>query len=93
MALGRTIGFGQDNEEKNQAAMREYAAALSLEPNWDLANYYYGYGWQQLSPAERAHLGLAQEAKAQEALHKAVKIGKGLVKAAAQKALRVAMKP
>ena len=77
----------------NTKALQEYNAALQLAPDWDAANYYYGYGWQHLSPAERAHLGLAQEAKAQASLHKAVKIGNGPVKAAAQKALRVAMKP
>ena len=55
------------------------------------ANFYYGFGWQQLSPAERVQFGTAQQAKA--ALRKAARIGKDAVKKAATKALQVAMKP
>jgi len=77
-------------EPRNTEAFAEYGKALQLAPNSDLANYYYGTGWQQLSPAERAKAGSVQQARA--ALQKAVKLGKGGVKKAAQKALLVAMK-
>jgi tetratricopeptide (TPR) repeat protein len=75
---------------QNDKAMAHLRAALTLSPDSDLANYYYGYGWGRLSPAERAKIGSEQQAKA--ALRKAVKLGKGGVKKAAQKALLVAMK-
>lgn len=71
--------------------MEHYQRALQLAPDSALTNYYYGQGWQKLSPAERIQFGTAQQAKA--ALQKAIKIGKGAVKKAAQKPLQVAMKP
>ena len=76
-------------EPQNSEAFAEYAKALQLAPASNLANYYYGVGWQKLSPAERTKFGCAQQAKA--ALTKAVKLSKGPLKKAAQKALRVAM--
>lgn len=76
---------------QNDKAMAHLQAALMLSPGSDLANYYYGYGWQQLSPAERAKIGSGQQAKA--ALRKAVLLGKGDVKKAAQRALKGLKKP
>ncbi len=38
------------------AVMSEFAQALQLAPDNTVTNYYYGYGWQKLSPAERAKL-------------------------------------
>ena len=76
---------------QNDRAMAHLRAALTLSPGSDLANYYYGYGWQQLSPAERAKIGSGQQAKA--ALRKAVLLGKGDVKKAAQRALKGLKKP
>ena len=76
---------------QNDRAMAHLRAALTLSPGSDLANYYYGYGWQQLSPAERAKIGSGQQAKA--ALQKAVLLGKGDVKKAAQRALKGLKKP
>ena len=73
-------------ETQNTEAMVEYGKALQLAPNYGLANYYYGQGWQKLSPAERKQFGTAQQAKA--ALQKAVKLGTGHVKLAAAKALK-----
>ena len=78
-------------EPQDREAMAEYQKALQLAPNNALTNYYYGVGWQKLSPAERVKFGTAQQAKA--ALQKAVKIGNANVKKAAQKALQVAMRP
>ena len=83
-------------ESQNTTAMSEYQKALQLAPNDALANYYYGQGWQQLTPAEQTQFGTAQQATAQQAkaaLQKAVRLGKGAVKKAATKALQVAMKP
>ena len=93
LAAAAHIGLGlYDNFEyepdSNTKALQEYEAALQLAPDWDAANYYYGYGWQKLSPAERAKSGTVQQAKA--ALQKAVKIGNARVKAAAEKALKSA---
>lgn len=92
VALGLCASFGMDTFEENAArAMREYNAARQIQPESALTNYYYGYGWQRLSPPERSRFGTEQQAKA--ALLKAVKVGKGDVKKAAQKALMVAMNP
>ena len=74
-------GEAQDTE-----AMAEYGKALQLAPNNALTNYYYGAGWQKLSPTERTKFGTVQQAKA--ALQKAEKTGNAGVKAAAQKALK-----
>lgn len=75
------VGEAQDTE-----AMAEYGKALQLAPNNALTNYYYGAGWQKLSPTERTKFGTVQQAKA--ALQKAEKTGNAGVKAAAQKALK-----
>lgn len=74
------------HEPQNTEALAEYAKALQLAPNSPLTNYYYGTGWQQLSPSERTKAGSVQQAKA--ALQKAVLLGKGEVKKAALKALK-----
>lgn len=96
LAAAAHIGLGvydsfEYKPDSNTKAFQEYTTALRLAPNWDQANYYYGHGWQQLSPADKAKLGSAQRAKA--ALLKAVKVGKGDIKKAAKKALLVAVKP
>ena len=75
---------------RKKEAFAEYGKALQLAPDSDLANYYYGVGWNNLSPAERKQFGSFQQAKA--ALEKAVKLAKGPLKVKAQKALLVAMK-
>jgi tetratricopeptide (TPR) repeat protein len=89
IALGLLTNWGA-GDDRNLRAMQEYEQALQLEPNWSLSNYYYGFGWQCLDPKDRAKMGSEQQAKA--ALQKAVKIGKGPVKQAAQRALLMAMK-
>jgi hypothetical protein len=73
-------------EPQNTEAMAEYQKALQLAPDNALTNYFYGIGWQKLSPVERRKFGTAQQAKA--ALQKAVKIGDANVRAAAAKALK-----
>lgn len=79
-------GCNWAGESQNTEAMAEYGKALQLAPNNALTNYYYGAGWQKLSPAERVKFGTVQQAKAH--LQKAVKTGNANVKAAAQKALK-----
>jgi tetratricopeptide (TPR) repeat protein len=84
MVYNATTGWAGDSLDKE--AMDEYAKALQSAPDNALANYYYGVGWQKLSPTERASFGTAQQAKA--ALQKAVKIGNADVKRAAERALK-----
>ncbi len=91
LAAAAHIGLGlYDNFEyeadSNTKALQEYNAALRLAPDWDAANYYYGYGWQHLSPAERTKFGTMQQAKAH--LQKAEKVGNVSVRAAAAKVLK-----
>ena len=71
---------------ENDRAFAEFTKAKQLKPDSPLTNYYYGQGWQKLSPTERKQFGTAQQAKA--ALQKAVNLGKGDVKQAAAKALK-----
>ena len=66
--------------------MVEYTKALQLAPDNALINYFYGVGWQKLSPTERAKFGTVQQAKAH--LRKAEKVGNANVKAAALRALK-----
>lgn len=76
IALGLDNNFRGDGDP-NQA-LKEYENALQLEPNWDLANFYYGFGLQRLGRTDQARA----------AFQKTIKIGKGGVKAAAEQALK-----
>ena len=58
-------------------AFNEYAQALKLNPDWAVANYYYGYGLRQSG----------RRAEAQVAFQKAAQLDNGEIKAAAEKAL------
>ena len=80
------IGLEYSGHADNTAAFAEYNKGMQLQPDNPFVNYYYGIGWQRLSPADRAKFGTAQQAKA--ALQKAVLIGNADVKKAAQKALK-----
>ena len=65
--------------------MSQFSQALRLAPDASMANYYYGYGWQNLSPAERAKLAAkpGQREAVKAALEKAAKLGTPDVSAAA----------
>ncbi len=56
--------------------MTQFGAALSITPNSPLANYYYGHGWQKLSPTERAELAAkpGQREAVKAALEKAARL-------------------
>lgn len=93
IARGLTYNAGDDwaGEGQHKEMMAEFGKALQLASDADLANYYYGYGWRNLEPKERAQMGSMQQAKA--ALDKAVLSGKANVKDAAQKVLNDLNKP
>lgn len=95
VALGLDASFvpedGEEYEQSQGRAFQEYAKALQLAPNWDSANYYYGYGWQRLDHKSRARIGSVQQARA--ALQKAILMGRADVKEAARKTLRDLNKP
>lgn len=78
-------------ESQHKEMMAEFGKALQLAPDSDLANYHYGFGWQNLDPKERAKMGGIQQAKA--ALQKAILLGKGDLKKAAEKVLKDLNKP
>ena len=78
------LGHGQ-----YKRAFLNFTKAVHADSSSALANYYYGYSWGDLDSKDKQTLGGKQQARA--ALHKAVKLGKGPVKLAAQKALQVAI--
>jgi len=89
IGMGLTMNGGDFHgtyQARTEQALSHFQKALALEPDNGLVNYFYGVGWQKLSPADRAKFGMAQQAKA--ALQKAVKVGNASVKAAAAKALK-----
>ena len=89
LVYNATPDWAGDSQNKEAAA--EYGKALQLAPASPLTNYYYGVGWQKLSPAERAKSGSMQQAKA--SLQKAILLGKTNVKKAAEKVLKDLNKP
>jgi len=93
IARGLTYEAASDwaGESQHKEMMAEFSKALQLAPDADLANYYYGFGWQHLDPKERAKIGSIQQAKA--ALQKAILLGNGDLKKAAEKALKDLNKP
>ena len=89
VGMGLTMEGGDFHgtyEARTEQALGHFQKALALEPDNALTNYYYGYGWQKLSPADRLKFGNTQQAKT--ALQKAVKVGNASVKKAAKKALK-----
>ena len=82
------IGTEYLGHSGREEAFLEFIKAMQSDPNSAYSNYYYGYGWRGLTPADQAKFGTAQQAKA--ALQKAVLIGNADVKKAAEKALKAA---
>ena len=85
------LGIKYSVNGQSGKAFEDISKGVALSPVSSFANFHYGYSWQHLPAADKAKFGTEQQAKA--ALLKAVRIGKGDVKKAAQKALMVAMKP
>lgn len=79
LARGLTFNSGLSivRHPEKEKAMAEFQHALALAPNSDLVNYYYGFGLQQTG----------QNAQAQAAFTKAIKLAHGGVKIAAEQAL------
>jgi tetratricopeptide (TPR) repeat protein len=62
---------------QDDKALAQYQQALALEPDWDVANFYYGRGLEKLG----------RSAQARAAFTQTLKIAHGSVKVAARKAL------
>ncbi len=67
------LGIVYSGMAENAQAFSEYQTAHNLQPEMAVTNYYYGTGWQQLNPKDKATIGNAAQAKA--ALEKASKMG------------------
>ncbi len=76
---------GDFDASKSERAFQEYGKALKLMPEWTVANYYYGYGWQRLDPKDQAKLAAnpGQREAVKATLEKAAKLGTGDVQKAA----------
>ncbi len=86
IAQGLTYGEGTwGGHVRNEEAMQEFDQALRLAPDSPLANYYYGFGWQNLDLKSPTRAANAQQARA--AFQKAAEIGGPDVKKAAGEAL------
>ncbi len=83
-------GSGWGSPAPGEEAMTQFSAALKLMPDNPLVNYYYGHGWQKLSPAERAKLAAkpGQREAVKAALEKAATLGTPDVSAAAKAELK-----
>ena len=65
IALGLNDNWECDilREYHNNQALAEYRRALQLEPEWDLANFYYGYGLNRLGRRAEAKTAFAKAAQ------------------------------
>ena len=90
IVLGMYIALEGWPVSNHTQAIQEFDLALRLVPDSPLANYYYGYGWLKLPPAERAKLAArpGQREAVQAALQKAAKPRTEDVSAAELKQLR-----
>ncbi len=90
IVLGMYIALEGWPVSNHTQAIQEFDTALRLAPNSPLANYYYGYGWQKLPPAQRAKLAAnpGQLDAVKAALKKAAKPGAEYESAAEMKVLQ-----
>lgn len=72
------LGIARSKREEYEQSVQEYAEALRLHPGSPLAHYYLGYSLRKM--------GRGKEAK--EEFRKAANLGRGEVKAAAERELR-----
>ena len=73
IALGLAANFGNDSDDNR--AVDEYRKALSLAPDWDLANFYYGFGLRHVGRRAEAQAPFAKAAQmGNETLKKAVSV-------------------
>lgn len=81
---------GRGGSAPGEEAMTQFSTALKLMPDDPLVNYYYGHGWQNLSPAERSKLAAkpGQREAVKAALEKAATLGTPDVSAAAKTELK-----
>ena len=87
IAQGLTYGVATwGGHMRQEEAMTEFNQALHLSPDSAVANYYYGYGWQQLDLKSRTRVANTQRAKA--AFQKAARLGGADVKKAATEELQ-----
>ena len=83
-------GSGWGSPAPGEEAMTQFSAALKLMPDNPLVNFYYGHGWQNLAPKERAKLAAkpGQREAVKAALEKAAKLGTGDVQTQAKAELQ-----
>ncbi len=84
------VGSGWGSPAPGEEAMTQFSAALKLMPDDPLVNFYYGHGWQNLAPKERAKLAAkpGQREAVKAALEKAARLGTGDVQAQAKAELK-----
>ena len=89
IVLGMYIALEGWPVSNHTQSIQEFDPALRLAPDSPLANYYYGYGWRKLPPAERAKRAAmpGQLDAVKAALEKAAKPGAESVSAAEMKQL------
>lgn len=81
---------GRGGSAPGEESMMQFSAALKLMPDDPLVNFYYGHGWQNLAPKERAKLAAkpGQREAVKVALEKAATLGMGDVQTQAKAELK-----
>ena len=91
IALGQDANYSCNTlgDMENDRAFEEYGKALALMPDSPATNYFYGLGWQNLDPKDRAKLAAkpGQREAVKAALEKAAKLGTEEVQVQAKKEL------
>ena len=84
------VGSRWGSPARGEEAMTQFSAALKLMPDDPLVNFYYGHGWQNLAPIERAKMAArpGQREAMKAALEKAATLGTGDVQTQAKAELK-----